>query len=97
MLKPQLQQQDLEILALFPFYFQAIQYWEDEDSGHWEEDRKIEASSIGVVIAGLKELKLLLTDTRLVSDCKYKDKLVTTKILDELINKGKESGAALLK
>ena len=91
LLKPQPQQQDLEILALFPFYFQAIQYWEDEDSGHWEEDRKIEASSIGVVIAGLKELKLLLRNTRLASDCKYKDKLVTAKFLDELINKGRES------
>lgn len=37
-------------------YFEAIRYWEDEDSGHWEETRKIEASSIGVVVAGLKAL-----------------------------------------
>ena len=91
LLKPQLQQQDLEILALFPFYFQAIQYWEDEDSGHWEEDRKIEASSIGVVIAGLEELKeLLLKDTRLASKCKYKDQLVIEEI-DQLINQGRQS------
>lgn len=43
-----------EILALFPRYFAAIRYWEDEDSGHWEEARKISASSIGVVVAGLE-------------------------------------------
>ena len=42
-----------------PLYFQAIRYWQDEDSGHWEERRKIEASSIGAVVAGLRELRLL--------------------------------------
>ncbi|HXH40427.1 MAG TPA: glycoside hydrolase family 15 protein [Thermoanaerobaculia bacterium] len=44
------------LLALFPSYFRAIRYWEDEDSGHWEETRKVSASSIGTVIAGLEEL-----------------------------------------
>lgn len=83
--------EDIETLALFPFYFQTIHYWEDEDSGHWEEDRKIEASSIGVVIAGLKELKQLLTDTRLAPHCKYKDKSVTSEFLDKLINQGTAS------
>jgi phosphorylase kinase alpha/beta subunit len=37
----------------------AIQYWKDKDSGHWEEVRKVSASSIGVVVAGLGELKRL--------------------------------------
>jgi hypothetical protein len=45
-----------EMLALFPRYFAAIRYWEDEDSGHWEETRKREASSIGTVVAGLEAL-----------------------------------------
>lgn len=89
LVKPQ--PDDLKILALFPFYLEKICYWQDEDSGHWEEDRKIEASSIGVVIAGLKELKLLLTDTGLDSYCKYKDKFVTTEFLDELIDRGTAS------
>lgn len=39
--------EDIETLALFPLYFQAISYWQDEDSGHWKETRKVEASSIG--------------------------------------------------
>ena len=80
--------EDLEIIALFPFYFQAIKYWQDEDSGHWEEERKIAASSIGVVIAGLKSFKSLLTDTSIAQYCKYQNQLVTIEFIDELINKG---------
>jgi phosphorylase kinase alpha/beta subunit len=41
-------------LTLFPRYFEAIRYWEDRDSGHWEETRRISASSIGTVVAGLE-------------------------------------------
>ena len=51
--------QELDLLTLFPQYFQAIQYWQDEDNGHWEETRKIEASSIGTVIAGLEQYQRL--------------------------------------
>ena len=85
-IKPE--QDDLETLALFPFYFDAISYWQDEDSGHWEEDRKIEASSIGVVIAAIKEFKQLLIETSFTFQCKYKGKSITAEFLDELINKG---------
>lgn len=46
-------------LALFPRYFEAIRFYQDEDSGHWEEVRKISASSIGTVVAGLDALLLL--------------------------------------
>jgi hypothetical protein len=49
--------EERELLTLFVLYFEAIRYWEDEDSGHWEETRKVEASSIGVVLGGLAELK----------------------------------------
>ncbi len=93
-IKPELD--NLKTLALFPHYFQSVSYWQDEDSGHWEEDRKIEASSIGVVIAGLKELKQLLTDTRFASRCKYQDKCVTAEFLDELIDRGKISLDSIL-
>jgi hypothetical protein len=50
---------ELRMLTLFPRYFETIHYWQDEDSGHWEEARKIEASSIGVVVAGLTEFRKL--------------------------------------
>jgi len=57
--------EEVETLTLFPRYFEAIRYWEDEDSGHWEEARKIEASSIGAVVAGLRELRQLISSGRL--------------------------------
>lgn len=87
-LKPE--PEDLEILALFPFYFQAIRYWDDKDNGHWEEEAKVEASSIGVVIAGLKELKqLLIQEKTLASACKYQDTPVSIQFLEKLITQGK--------
>jgi phosphorylase kinase alpha/beta subunit len=51
---------DLSTLDLFPSYFAKIEYWKDEDSGHWEETRKISASSIGAVVAGLEQMQKLL-------------------------------------
>ena len=44
---------DVKLLSNFVQYLEAVRFWEDEDSGHWEEARKIEASSIGVATAGL--------------------------------------------
>lgn len=48
---------ELQMLAAIPQFFQKIQYWQDEDSGHWEEVRKIAASSIGVAVAGLRQFR----------------------------------------
>lgn len=45
-----------DMVRLFVRYFAAIRYWEDDDSGHWEERRKRSASSIGTVVAGLEAL-----------------------------------------
>ena len=53
------------LIDLFVKYFSAVSFWEDEDSGHWEEVRKINASSIGVVTGALRELTRL---TGVVSD-----------------------------
>lgn len=50
---------EIESVSLLLQYLYVIEYWHDEDSGHWEEDRKISASSIGVVLAGLKRLRTL--------------------------------------
>ncbi len=41
-------------------FWDKVKFWEDEDSGHWEENRKISASSIGVALGGLMELDRLL-------------------------------------
>lgn len=44
---------DIKLLSNFVQYLETVRFWEDEDSGHWEEARKVEASSIGVATAGL--------------------------------------------
>ncbi len=52
----------LDVLSLLVRYLAKIEYWQDEDAGHWEETRKVEASSIGTALAGLKELKSYLEE-----------------------------------
>jgi len=52
-----LQAEERELYAMFPAYFDAIQYWKDADSGAWEEARKVNSSSIGAVMAGLREME----------------------------------------
>jgi hypothetical protein len=92
-----LQSSDCEILSLFPLYFQSIQYWEDEDSGHWEEERKIEASSIGVVVAGLKEFKNLLDSFSFKPS--FDDdtaESITVEFIDELIERGENALNSIL-
>lgn len=43
-----------EVLARVPRYFDAIDYANDRDSGHWEEERRRTASSVGTVVAALE-------------------------------------------
>lgn len=57
-----LQPADWESFSLLIHYFLAIEVWRDEDSGHWEENRKLAASSVGSVCAGLSALLDLVTD-----------------------------------
>jgi phosphorylase kinase alpha/beta subunit len=37
--------EDVALLSDFVQYLEAIQFWQDEDGGHWEEARKVEASA----------------------------------------------------
>ena len=48
---------DIKLFSNFVEYLAAIRFWEDEDSGHWEEARKVEASSVGVATAGLTAVR----------------------------------------
>lgn len=62
-------------------YLNAIEYWRDEDSGHWEESAKCGASSIGAVVAGLQAVRSVVADGGLV------DELIAQgqKALDQLL------------
>ncbi len=81
--------EELEILTLFPLYFEAIAYWQDEDSGHWEEDRKIAASSIGVVVASLQSFSKLVEEYPAIGDhCRYQEQAISPELLNNLSEKG---------
>lgn len=85
-----LSQEEKELLVLFAHYFETICFWQDEDSGHWEEVRKVEASSIGAVVRGLHELKALLQHDG-DEGFSYCGKVITVDFLDRLIAHGEES------
>lgn len=84
-------QDSLELLAAFVCYFEKIRFWEDADSGHWEEARKIEASSIGTAVAGLMMLKQCLNQSETWSHFKFGKKSVPLEMLDDLIQQGQST------
>jgi len=47
---------DVRVINKLVQYLISIQYWHDIDSGMWEEDEEIHASSIGACVAGLKAI-----------------------------------------
>ena len=40
-------------------YLESIEYWHDPDSGMWEEDEELHASSVGACVAGLRSVMRL--------------------------------------
>ncbi len=61
-------------------YLEAIEYWQDRDSGMWEEGEELHASSVGACVAGLKSI----------------NRLESIEVPDDLIQKGQDSLNALL-
>lgn len=82
-----LSENKIEVLALFILYFEKISYWNDRDSGHWEEARKREASSIGVVKVGLFEFQKMVQK---FPEFYSQINLNYSKIPEDKINKFKE-------
>jgi len=85
-----LESEEIQVLALLALFFRTVCYWEDEDSGHWEEARKIEASSISVVVAALEALRQLMAE-RSWNEISAGIGVVTLPLLDELIARGREA------
>jgi len=89
--------EDYEIFRLFPDYFEAIEFWRDEDSGAWEEGRKVNNSSVGAVVAGLQEMRRYISASApagvpgVVSISRARSEK-----LDLLIQKGRERLATTL-
>lgn len=60
----------LRLLGLMMEYLAKIEFWCDEDNGHWEEATKVEASSIGPVLAGVHEFQEVLAQHKgMVAPC----------------------------
>jgi phosphorylase kinase alpha/beta subunit len=71
---------DKRIVQKLVWYLESIEYWHDIDSGMWEEDEEVHASSVGACVAGLKMVK----------------NNTTLEVPQELIDKGKISLIRLL-
>lgn len=71
---------DIRIIQKLVNYLSTLQYWHDPDSGVWEENEEIHASSIGACLAGLKMIK----------------NVPSIYVSDELIRKGEEALSKLL-
>ena len=50
-------ERDYVIVQKLVDYLSTMEYWHDEDSGMWEEDQEVHASSIGACVAGLEAVK----------------------------------------
>jgi phosphorylase kinase alpha/beta subunit len=82
--------EDWKVYELFPRYFEAIEYWQDRDSGAWEEGRAVRNSSVGAVVAGLDEMrKYLRSPGKGNAAAKASSPPVTLAKLDQLIEKGR--------
>jgi GH15 family glucan-1,4-alpha-glucosidase len=83
--------EDWKIYRLFPAYFEAIAYWNDEDSGAWEEGLKVNNSSVGAVVAGLEELQRYLYSAPAKKELGVKSLTeVDRQKLEDLIAKGRQ-------
>jgi GH15 family glucan-1,4-alpha-glucosidase len=78
-----------KMYSLFPEYFEAIEYWQDKDSGSWEEGRKINNSSVGAVVAGLEEMQKYLGAATAKSAAKHSPRAEYSATIEKLIAKGR--------
>lgn len=88
--------QELAVVVDLAHVLAKVEYWRDEDSGHWEEARKIEASSIGAAVAGLRELRRVLVETGFGEAFGSLPRPLTLDRLNELIDRGEAALEAIL-
>ena len=64
----ELDESDHSVIALVLGYLNIIEYWQDSDSGQWEEIPKLNASSIAAVVAGLRALRPIVANAALCDE-----------------------------
>lgn len=50
---------DVRVLQKLVWYLSTLEYWNDPDSGMWEENQELHASSVGACVAGLTYAKFI--------------------------------------
>lgn len=80
-----------EVLAAVVLFLEKIEFWRDEDSGHWEETRKRNASSIGAATAGLSALRAICERPDVRKHLRFGAVGVAAVELDKLIAEGTQS------
>lgn len=50
---------DLRVIQKLVWYLSTLEYWNDPDSGMWEENQEIHASSVGACVAGLSAIAVV--------------------------------------
>lgn len=80
-------QSSWDILSLLLRFWEKIEVWQDEDSGHWEEVRKISASSLGCVVAGLRELRGLMEQREVAAGLSRAEYGVDVGFVDALLQR----------
>ena len=71
---------DRRILQKLVWYLSTLEYWHDPDSGMWEEDEEVHASSVGACLAGLESIQ----------------RVEGIEVPEALLKKGRETLAAML-
>ena len=82
---------DWALAAQLVRYWQVVEVWHDEDSGHWEEVRKIAASSIGCAMAGLTALRDLMKQPEISARLAVVTHPISPRDVDELIDRCRKS------
>ena len=87
---------DWELFAQLVRIWQAVEVWQDEESGHWEEVRKVAASSIGCVVAGLTLLRELMEQRVVCKLLANGTHPISVTDVDELLEKCRSSLTQIL-
>jgi hypothetical protein len=78
---------DWTLFAQLVRFWQAVEVWQDEESGHWEEVRKVAASTIGCVVTGLSSLRELMNQSAVCNRLATGSHPITMADIDGLLEK----------
>ncbi len=87
---------DWTLMAQLVRFWQVVEVWRDEDSGHWEEIRKLSASSVGCAMAGLTALRELMNQAEISSRLAATMHPISKHDVDSLLDLCRESLRSIL-